>query len=128
MRYEKPSKPRPFLNAEGQNYSLAISVNSPLHRKIKIKVEVVGGYSPCRRKGRRADLKANLKLTGSKRDDPDRGGGRLLRSQDNLTECSQPQRSIIRRWFEHAKNAMTGAILGYEISEAAQKLWSRVAR
>jgi hypothetical protein len=48
----------------------------------------------------------------------------LTKVRDELTEYEHPNEPAIRKWLEYTKNAMTGAILGHELVEAAHRLWA----
>jgi hypothetical protein len=47
----------------------------------------------------------------------------LIKVKEELPESGEPYKSMLYKWLEFAKNAMTGAILGHELAEAATNLW-----
>jgi hypothetical protein len=69
------------------------------------------------------DVIGKLAATGAKDESAQRAQRELSKVRDELVEYPEPDRSSIRKWLEYAKNSMTGAILGYEVLEAAKKLW-----
>jgi hypothetical protein len=66
---------------------------------------------------------AELKTQGEQTEQVARIERELMKVRDELTEYEKPDESAIRKWLEYAKNSMTMTILGYEMTEAAHKLW-----
>lgn len=73
------------------------------------------------------DVISKLKSKNDGDEDLRRAQLNLEKVRDELADDPLPNESAIYKWLEFAKNAMTAAILGHELAEAAKHLWQLFA-
>jgi hypothetical protein len=69
------------------------------------------------------DVIEKIKASDAKDEPTIKAQRELGKVRDELTEYSEPDKSSVKKWLEYAKNMMSTAALGLEVTEAAKKLW-----
>ena len=118
---------------DGRNYTATnsqrlIQGDSNSYTDSSVNIDIGGSFTERQiRIAALDELIAKLKAAGIKDEPVQKAEIQLTKVRDELADDPQPDKSFIMKWLGSAKNAMATAALGFEVTEAAKKLFELFA-